>query len=153
MRVRDIMTQPPQTCSADTSLAAASRRMHAAGCGMLAVVDSTQRLVGVLTDRDLAMAVGDTVRDAARIAADKAMTHLVHTVRPEDTLRFALTRMASARVRRLPVVDREAHIAGVLSVDDIVMWGIGEEGVRMDELTAALREICAPRGVALERER
>ena len=152
MKVRDIMTQPPQTCRRETSLALASRRMHETGCGMLAVLDSDGRLAGVLTDRDLAMSIGETRRDAARIAADKAMSHHVHTCNPDESLHAALERMASLHVRRLPVLDSDGDLKGILSIDDIILWGVVQGGVRADDLVSALRGICAPRAIALERE-
>jgi CBS domain-containing protein len=152
MKVQDIMTQPPQTCRVDTNLAVASRRMNEVGCGMLAVVDASGRLAGVLTDRDLAMEIGETRREAARVAADKAMSRHVHTCRPEDHLKTALGRMTSAKVRRLPVVDEDGDIKGILSIDDIILWGVEPHGVTMHDLVSALRAICAPRAVALEPE-
>jgi CBS domain-containing protein len=150
MKVRDIMTQPPRTCRRETSLAVASRQMRALGCGTLAVLDSNGRLAGIVTDRDLAMAVGDTTRDPSRVAVDKAMTHRVHTCRPEDDLHAALARMTQARVRRLPVVDSDGDLKGIISIDDIALWGVQHGGVGLHEFTSALRSVCAPRTVALE---
>jgi CBS domain-containing protein len=152
MKVRDIMTQPPETCRVDTNLATASRRMRETGCGTLAVVDADGRLAGILTDRDLAMAVGDTRREASRVSVDKAMTHQVHTCRPDEDLHVALERMAAAHVRRLPVVEGEGEVKGLLSVDDLILWGLRDNGVGMHRLMKALRTIVSQRAVALERE-
>lgn len=150
MKVQDIMTQPPQTCHSDTDLALASRRMKETGYGTLAVMDHHGRLAGILTDRDLALAIGDTRREAARVSVDKAMTHHVHTCRPGDDLHLALELMASARVRRLPVVDPEGDLRGIISIDDIILWGVQHGGVNMTELTTALRSICSPRTAVVE---
>ena len=152
MRVRNIMTQPPETCHIETTLAAASRHMRETGCGTLAVLDAGGRLAGILTDRDLALAVGDTRREASRVAVDKAMTHHVETCRPDDDLRLALERMAAAKVRRLPVVDGDGDLKGLLSIDDIILWGLQDGAVGMHNLMKALRSIVSPRGAALEPE-
>jgi CBS domain-containing protein len=152
MKVRDIMTQPPETCHLDTTLAIASRRMRETGCGTLAVLDAGGRLAGILTDRDLAMAVGNTRREASRVAVDLAMSHHVHTCRPEDEIPVALERMASAKVRRLPVVDSAGDLKGLLSIDDIILWGLQDGGVGMHHLINALRSIVAQRIAALEPE-
>jgi CBS domain-containing protein len=153
MRVQDIMTQPPESCHLETTLAFASRRMRETGCGTLAVLDASGRLAGILTDRDLALAIGDTRREASRVAVDKAMTHHVHTCRPEDDLHAALERMASAKVRRLPVVENDGDLKGLLSIDDIILWGLQDGGVGMHKLINALREIVSPRAVvAIEAE-
>ena len=151
MRVRDIMTQPPESCHLETTLAIASRRMRETGCGTLAVLDVSGRLAGILTDRDLALAIGDTRREASRVAVDKAMTHHVHTCRPDDDLHAALERMAAAKVRRLPVVE-DGDLKGLLSIDDIILWGQQEGGVGMHNLISALRAIVSPRAVAIEPE-
>jgi CBS domain-containing protein len=152
MKVRDIMTQPPETCRLYTDLAVASRRMRETGCGTLAVLDAKGQLAGILTDRDLAIAVGDTRREASRVAVDKAMTHHVQTCRPDDDLHVALERMSSARVRRLPVVAPDGEVHGLLSIDDIILWGLNQEGVSTNELVDALRSIVAPPSVALAAE-
>jgi CBS domain-containing protein len=144
------MTQPPQTCHVDTDLVMASRRMKETGCGTLAVIDHRGRVAGIVTDRDLALALADTRREASRIAVDKAMTHRVHACRPEDDLHVALGLMASAKVRRLPVISGEGDLKGVISIDDIILWGVHHSGVSMHDLTDALRSICARQTVALE---
>lgn len=150
MRVRDIMTQPPETCRVDTDLATASRRMKETGCGTLAVLDAEGRLAGILTDRDLAVAIGETKRDAWRVAVDKAMTHRVHTCRPDDDVHAALDRMATAKVRRLPVVDAQGGLKGVISIDDVIVWGVQEGGIDTQELARALQAICGRPAAALE---
>lgn len=147
MKVRELMTQPPELCRLDTSLTTASRRMRETGCGTLAVIDARGRLAGILTDRDLAMAVGMTPRDISRVPVDKAMSHRVHTCEPEDDVDVAMARMAAARVRRLPVVDSDGDVKGLISIDDIILWGVFQGGVTTQALTEALRAICSPRSV------
>lgn len=144
MKVHSIMTRPPQTCRTDSTLAVASRRMKTTGCGMLVVLDSHGALAGVITDRDVALAVGDSDR-APAAAASAVMARPVHTCRPDDDLHAALARMAAARVRRLPVVDAEGNVKGVISIDDIILWGVRRRGIGLHELTGALRAIHAPR--------
>jgi CBS domain-containing protein len=152
MKVRELMTQPPELCRLDTSLTTASRRMQETGCGTLAVIDSKGRLAGILTDRDLAMAVGLTPRDISRVPVDKAMTHHVHTCAPDDDVDAAMARMAAARIRRLPVVDSDGDVKGLISIDDIILWGVSQGGVTMQALTGALRAICSPRTIRAEPE-
>jgi CBS domain-containing protein len=143
MKVRDIMTQPPSTCRLETSLGVASRRMSEKGCGTLAVVDHRGRLAGILTDRDLAIAIGKTNRNPSHVSAHEAMTRHVHTCSPDENLPAALERMTEARVRRLPVVASDGDLKGILSIDDIILWGAQHGGVARKELVRALRAICA----------
>ena len=142
MRVRDIMTQPATTCAPETTIAIAGHLMEDAGCGVLPVVDLRRRLLGVVTDRDLLLALANTDRNAAQVTVREAMQQDVSTCASDDELRFALETMRRHAVRRLPVVDRESHVIGVLSIDDIVRWGVVPDGVRAAYVIEALEQIC-----------
>ena len=146
MQVHDVMTEPPQTCPRTMPLAGASRRMHDSGCGSLIVLGAHGRVVGIVTDRDLALAIGQ--RDAARLTVERVMSHRVHMCRADDDVSVALERMARARVHRLPVVDADGDVKGVISIDDIVLWGLQTSGVSMPTLIAALRSLCGASGFA-----
>jgi CBS domain-containing protein len=148
MRVRDIMTQPVRTCTVDMNLAAASRRMKETGCGTLAVLTSG-RLAGILTDRDLALAIGN-IREPARMTVAKVMTRRVHTCRPGDDVHSALDTMASFKVRRLPVIGESGDIEGMISIDDIILWGIPASAVSLHALVGALRSICSGSSAAMQ---
>ena len=143
MKVRDVMTQPAFTCTPETPLDEASRLMEQAGCGTLAVVDDGKRLTGILTDRDLALAIGKMMVHPSRMAVREAMTQPVFTCRSNEPLSAAMERMADARVRRLPVVDDEGRVLGVLSIDDIVLWAAPAGDLKRKTLLKALRAICA----------
>jgi CBS domain-containing protein len=145
MKVRELMTTPPQTCLLDTSLAIVSRRMKETGCGTLIVLDHGGKPAGMLTDRDLALAIGESKRNASHIAAHEAMTEHVYTCSPDESLHTALERMSEARVRRLPVVTSDGDLQGILSIDDVVLWGVKSGGATRKELARALAAICAAR--------
>src|SRR5687768_8426153 len=147
MQVHEVMTEPPQTCPDTMHLADASRRMRDTGCGSLIVLGPRGRIVGITTDRDVALALGRH-RDAGRLAINRVMSRPVHMCRPDDDVRVALERMASARVRRLPVVSEDGDVTGLISIDDIVLWGLQSSGVGMHGLIAALRALCAASGFA-----
>jgi CBS domain-containing protein len=142
MKVQNIMTQPAQTCTTEMDLTAASRRMEDTGCGTLAVLNHRGRLAGIVTDRDLALAIG-TVGEPARATVAEVMTHRVHTCGPEDDLHVALDTMVRHKVRRLPVIARGGDVEGMLSIDDIILWGVPGHAVSLQALIAALRSICA----------
>ena len=142
MQVHEVMTEPPQTCPRTMHVADASRRMRDTGCGSLVVLGARGRVVGIVTDRDLALALGEH-RDAGRLTLNRVMSQPVHICRPDDDVSVALGRMASVRVRRLPVVDTDGDVKGLISIDDIVLWGLHSSGVSMHALMAALRSLCA----------
>ena len=150
MKVRDIMTCPPQTCHSSTSLSAASRHMHDSNCGTLVAMDPAGQAGGDSHRSrpgrgDLHMA-----GDPSRIPVDTVMTRRVHTCRPDDDLHAAIAEMARWRVRRLPVVDRDGDVTGMISVDDIVLWGIHHRGLGLHSATRALRVIVASSEVVIE---
>lgn len=142
MQVHEVMTKPPQTCPRTMHLADASRRMRNSGCGSLVVLGARGRVVGIVTDRDLALALGEH-RDAGRRTLNRVMSQPVHICRPDEDVSVALGRMASVRVRRLPVVDTDGDVKGLISIDDIVLWGMHSSGVSMHALITALRALCA----------
>jgi CBS domain-containing protein len=143
MKVHSIMTAPAYTCKLDTPLTVASQRMDQTGYGMLIVLDKRGKPAGILTDRDLALAIGRSDGNPSHLRADQAMTSHVHTCSPDDSVHAALELMRDARVRRLPVITANGDLRGLLSIDDIVLWAVDNGGVTKGDLTRALRAICA----------
>jgi CBS domain-containing protein len=142
MRVREIMTLPPQTCHLQTDLATASRRMEENGTGMLVVLDGHARVKGVVTDRDLAMALALDQAGIERLPVGRVMSRRVHTCTSEDDVEDALAQMSRHGVRRLPVTSG-GDLKGVLSIDDIILWSVEQGAITRRALVAALRQICA----------
>jgi CBS domain-containing protein len=141
MTVRDIMTMPALTCHPDTSLAVAARLMRDEDYGTLPVTDRKGRLVGIITDRDICLILASTNRNALNVAVSEAMTWNVISVSADESADAALARMKHARVRRLPVRNETGHLAGIVSIEDIVLRGIERGGVDPGEIIATLREL------------
>jgi CBS domain-containing protein len=120
MKVQDLMTSPARSCTPDTSLATAARLMGDYGCGALPVLDDAGRPVGILTDRDVCMAVARMNRFPSAIAVREAMTSNPSTCAPGSEIGDVLNLMATRRVRRLPVVDGEGRLVGILSQSDVI---------------------------------
>ena len=121
MNVRDLMKTDIGACAPGDELVTVLLLMRDRRCGWAPVVDSRGVVVGVITDRDAAMAaLNHPTRSAARISARDAMTCDVVACAATDPVRVALTTMAQHHVRRLPVLDERGHLEGVISIDDIV---------------------------------
>ena len=120
MKVQDVMTSPAHSCTQDANLAAASLAMRDYGCGALPVLDNAGRPVGILTDRDICMAVAQKNRFPAAIPVREVMTRDPFTCGPGSDLVHALSVMADRRVRRLPVVDGSGRLVGILSLSDVL---------------------------------
>ena len=118
------MTQPPQLCTVDTTLALASQRMSSTGAGTMIVLNRHGRIAGILTDRDLALAVGTLEGAVATATVGSVMTCGAHVCAPDDEVREAVARMARAKVRRLPVVAPDGDVKGLISIDDVLLWGL-----------------------------
>jgi CBS domain-containing protein len=123
MKVQDIMTQSAVCCSDDTNVGAAVELMWVHNCGMLPVVGTDQKLIGVVTDRDICIAMGTRNRLAGELTVGEIATRNVFTCKPDDEIHEALNTMADKQVRRLPVVNADSAPQGILSMDDIITHG------------------------------
>jgi len=119
MKVGDVMKSKPSLCRPEDRLVEAGNLMAEVGCGALPVVDSERRLLGMLTDRDVCCAVARSDRKPSEMQVAEAMTAPARSCRAEDPIHQALETMQRYRVRRLPVIDAERRVEGVLSLDDI----------------------------------
>jgi CBS domain-containing protein len=121
MKVNEIMTQSAACCGPDTNVGAAVELMWVRNCGMLPVVGADKKLIGVVTDRDICVAVGTRNRLAGDLTVGEIATRNVFTCRTEDDIHEALGTMAGKHVRRLPVVNEEGVPQGILSMDDVIV--------------------------------
>jgi len=141
MKVKDLMTTDVRTCTPDTTAAAAAHLMWEADCGILPVVDNG-RLLGVVTDRDMYIALATRNMRAADLTVGAVATNTVATCAPEDDVRTALATMREHRVRRLPVIGLANTVLGILSMNDILLAAGVEKGVRHEAVVCALKAIC-----------
>ena len=141
MKVKEIMTADPRICTPDTTVAAAANLMWEGDCGILPVVDEGE-LVGVVTDRDMYVALATRNSRAAQLRVNAVATKMVATCEPEDDVHAALATMRQARVRRLPVVGFGRTVLGILSMND-VLRAAGANKISRDEIIDTLQAICA----------
>jgi CBS domain-containing protein len=120
MKVKDVMTKGVEACDRDTNLAAAAMIMWRMDCGAVPVVDDGRRPIAMITDRDICVAVATQHRRAEEIAVAEVVSGTLYKVRAADDIRAALEAMRSERVRRLPVVESDGTLAGIISINDIV---------------------------------
>ncbi len=121
MKVRDIMTQMAVCCGPETNVGAAVEMLWVHNYGMLPLVDGNQKLIGIVTDRDICIALGTRNRLPGNLTVGEVATTLVFTCKPDDEIHEALGIMAGHQVHRLPVVDDNGVPQGVLSMDDILL--------------------------------
>jgi CBS domain-containing protein len=114
------MTSNVATCRPEINLAAAAGLMWRYDCGVIPVVDGNQKVVGVITDRDICMAVAMNNRFASEIAVGEVISGEVFACSPDDEVSQALATMQRRQVLRLPVVNQDGTLQGILSMNDIV---------------------------------
>ncbi|HEX8070725.1 MAG TPA: CBS domain-containing protein [Pyrinomonadaceae bacterium] len=120
MKVREIMTTDVRTCGPEATLAHAAMIMWDDDCGVVPVVNGAGQPVGVLTDRDICMALATRDRRASELTAGEVSAGRVRTCRPEDDVADVLAVMRREQLRRLPVTDADGRLVGILSIADIV---------------------------------
>jgi CBS domain-containing protein len=143
MKVQDTMTTAVRSCRPTATLAEATGIMWEADCGIVPVVNERAEVCGVITDRDIAIALGSRGTTAAALRVADVMATEVVTCAPQDTLGQALALMQKHRIRRLPVTGIGGVLLGILSVNDIVLHG--PPAAARDPVIAMLRGVCAHR--------
>jgi CBS domain-containing protein len=143
MKVKDVMTTDLKTCTPDTTVAEAAQLMWDGDCGILPVVDEGV-LVGVVTDRDMYIALATQNARASQLRVGAVAATTLATCAPEDDVRAALATMKEKRVRRLPVVGFGGTVTGILSMNDILRaTAAGKKGVANADIVETLQAICA----------
>jgi CBS domain-containing protein len=122
MRVQELMTKKVEACLPKDTLATVGEIMRRRNCGFVPVVDGhiTNQVVGVLTDRDVALYLAAMNKTAGQAQARECMVSPVQTVAPDTTLEEAARLMERYAIHRLPVVDG-GQLVGILSLKDIAM--------------------------------
>ena len=120
MKVETLMTKQVAFCQPDSNLAEIGAKMWTADCGIVPVVDASGYLLGVVTDRDICMAL--TTRDvpASTVKARDVMTGRVSCCEPDEEVVEALEKMKTHQVRRMPVVEDGGRLIGILSLSDLL---------------------------------
>jgi CBS domain-containing protein len=149
MLVEGLMTRDVESARPHDTLADAAAVMWRRDCGVVPVIDDGGRVVGVITDRDICMALSMRGQRAGEVRVAEVMARGVETCTPVDDVREALEAMARRQVRRLPVVDSRGRLVGILSLNDVIRHtrkGKSKKRVSRRAALAALRAVCAPHG-------
>jgi len=148
MKVRDIMRREARVCSLETTLDIAGQVMAQVGCGVLPVLGESGQVTGVVTDRDICLALTTQDRRPSEIQAREVISRELYTCRADDDIGEAMETMRIFGVRRLPVVDERQSLEGILSLDDIVLEAraLGPEsyqGLFYSDVARTLKGICS----------
>jgi CBS domain-containing protein len=150
MRVEELMVKKVETCLANTNLDVIARKMWNGDCGSVAVVDKDNKPIGIITDCDISMGSMINHRPLWELTSEEVTNHrTVFSCHSDDDVKKALKIMKDKRIRRLPVVNAQGELQGVLSVDDIVVAARnGKHGQKnalsSEEVLEVLSQLCGP---------
>lgn len=151
MKVRDLMVTEVKCCAAYNTLNTAAQMMWDNDIGCIPVVDKDGHVIGMLTDRDICMSAFFQGIPLTGALVTSAMSKEVFSCAPDDEIAAAEKPMRKKQVRRLPVIDAQGRLAGIISLNDIAREGVREvelnkaREVTDAEIAQVLATVCAPR--------
>ena len=143
-KCRDVMTREPACCEPGEPITRVAEIMRREDVGAVPVIDSSEsrRLVGIVTDRDIVLKVVAGRGSVDGATARDAMTGNPEVCREDDEVSHAVTHMAERQVRRMPVVDANGRLAGIIAQADVATR------VKQDTTTGALVEAISEPGAS-----
>ena len=150
MKVKEIMSAYVTSCGSNATLVAAAGIMRGYNCGTLPVIDGGGKVIGMITDRDICLAVGKKDNDVSRIKVSEVISGKVYACAPTDDVKDALKTMRKKKAPGLPVVDGAGALKGILSIDDILLHARKARGKKSRKLSykdaaRTFQAICKPR--------
>jgi len=150
MKVKELMNESVKSCSTFTTLNSAAGIMWDNDCGCVPVVDNEGHVVGMITDRDISMAAYTQGVALTASLVTSAMSKQVFSCRADDDITTAEKIMRDKQVRRLPVVDANNRLVGIISLNDIAREAEREQASRAtrqvtdSEIARVMEAVCAP---------
>lgn len=120
-KIEYIMTKKVASCYEDNNLAEVGAVMWENNCGALPVLNRGDRVVGLITDRDICIALTTRNLLASEVKVDEVISKKLYACSLDDGVEKAIEVMLSAKVRRLPVLDRDSHLRGMITLSDILI--------------------------------
>ena len=147
MHVKEVMSHPVVTCPADSTLDQAARLMWEFDCGVVPVVGDDGRLAGVVTDRDICMAAYTQGGALNSIPVSTAMAKQVVAGHGNDSVESVEAMMRTNQVRRIPILDDENRVMGLVSINDFARLAARARRPGVDrELVKTMAAVSQPRG-------
>ena len=136
-RVRDVMTPDPQCVRDSDPVVDAARIMQSADTGAVPVVDGGKKIIGMITDRDIVVRLIAAGKDPKKALVNEVMTRSVRKVDQDAKVDEVVELMSSAQIRRVPVVNRNNEIVGIVSLADLATGETksGKVGKTVEEIS------------------
>ena len=146
MKVNDLFKRAVKSCTPLASLDAVGRIMWESDCGAVPVVNAEGKAVGILTDRDIAMAMAAKNRGSSQILVRELTSGELFSCAPDEDVSAAIQKMQTHRVRRLPVVDPQGLLMGMLSLSDLAKAakpgnGAGSSEISFEDVVLTMKAV------------
>jgi CBS domain-containing protein len=135
VKVKEIMAANVTPCGPNATLVAAAGVMRGYNCGTVPVIDGGGKVIGMITDRDICLAVSKKDHDVSRIKVSEVISGKVYTCALTDDVKDALKTMRKKKAPGLPVVNGAGVLKGILSIDDILLHARKASGKKSRRLS------------------
>jgi len=142
MQVQNIMVGEVKSCRLETNLAAAAEIMWKNDCGALPVLNNDGSVVGMVTDRDICIALGTRNRLPSDIPVSEVIPQKVFACTPKDDIHVALKTMQEQKIRRLPVTSKDGKLKGILCLNDVALNSKQSDALTYVDVVETLKAIC-----------
>ena len=142
MKIKHVMTKDPTCCVPSDTAQRAAKMMREEDTGVVPIIENehSRKVIGVVTDRDLCMNVVAEGRDSRTTQVHESMTTTVVSCSPQDSVDKATELMRENQIRRIPVVDEQHQLVGIVAMADMV----GRADLRTTETHETLKTVSAP---------
>lgn len=148
MKVKKLMKTNVGFCYLTDDLTKAAEIMRLKDCGAVPVVDEKERLVGIITDRDICLSVAESDKKTSEVKINEVIGKRIFTCGEDDDLKDALKKMKRAKIKRLPVVDKNKKLVGILSITDFLTSLKKDRSIRK-KVYSTLKAIGKPKPIVL----
>ncbi len=148
MKVKEIMTKNVGFCQPEDKLTAAVEIMRRHDCGAVPVIDADEKVVGMITDRDICLAFADADARFTQSKVEKLMTTKTIVCSAGDKIEDALRKMRKNQLKRLPVTGKNGELVGILSVTDVLI-SVRKNKKLKKKIYSTLETIFQPRPIVL----
>lgn len=148
MKVKDVMITDVGFCTTGESLMKAAEIMRLRDCGVVPIVDEDGRVAGMLTDRDICLAIAARNRKASDVKTIEILNGGAIVCLPDEKLTDALRKMRKNQIKRLAVIDENHKLLGILSIGDILLAARKNKKLKK-KIYSTLKKIAAPRPIVL----
>lgn len=148
MKVKKLMKTDVGWCNTGDDLTKAVAIMRVKDCGAVPVVDDEKKLIGIVTDRDICLAVAEIDKKPSEIKVSEVINGKIVVCSADDNLKTALKKMKRIKVKRLPVVGKNRKIVGILSITDFLVSLKKDKSIRK-KIYSTLKAIGKPKPIVL----